>query len=171
MLAIYTNEKGEVLGQKFSKISETAPLGLGWIELALDSNPARIKSALAALQLEPTENPETKITRIGTRVMWTWGKENSLSFLKDEFLISDLLMGVGKEAEQTREFLVQEFSAASNGIRLPRIVRIKKGGQDVFQYELKSFKANVSVKEIAGASGYLTSDHAGVFKEWVELVR
>ena len=171
MLAIYTNEKGEVLGQKVSKITDVAPLGLAWIELGTETNFMKAKTALNDLRLDLSDNPEARLTREGTKVMWTWGKENNISVLKDEFLIADLKIGVGEAVEKQSEYQVQEFSASNGGLRLPKVVRIKKAGKDLYQYELKTFKVNGAVKEVASAAHNFSPDRAGPFKEWVELVR
>ncbi len=161
IIANYTNDADAALGSLTGAMNALHPLGVAWLELELASSTTSFKKAVDELGVAPTEGAETKLTRIGTRPVWSWGEESRIAIEKDEFAVASY-----KNASQL-EFLVDAFTDEIGGVKVPKKVTIKSLDQPLYRYELKTMKMNVSGKVQASA---VSMTDASV-REWVGLVR
>lgn len=165
LVSIYLSPNDEVLGSYEADLKNTHRLGKFWIGVALDSNGARFKKALEELDAIPRERSVAILSRIGTKVVWSWGEDTHIDFYKDEFLAARFQSG---SAQTLDEIFIKEYSSPSAAIRIPKVVSIRSQGQDQFRYELKAMKVNTPSKLTASSE---TTPASPTVQEWTNLVR
>ncbi len=159
----YLGANDEPLGGVETKLREVHRLGKFWMGVALDPNGSRFRQALQELNALPNDKTVAKLSRIGTQVTWSWGEENEIQFLKDEFLAFDYRSG--GEGPNGQELLLKDY--ASSAVRVPRNVFLKLQGKEVYRYELKGMKTNTVLKY----PPTVTAINQPSVKEWTMLVR
>jgi hypothetical protein len=137
--SLYTNEAGEVLSEKNSKLLESHPLGLAWFGLAGDSNVNQVQTILAQLGITAKDDSKVSLTRIQMRPVFEIGETATVKIDKDEFLFS----GYQNDAKDALE--VETFSTGG-AVKLPKTITFKKMDVVIFTYELKAFKLNTPFK-------------------------
>ena len=160
----YLGASDEALGATQTTLENLHRLGKFWFGVALDPNGPRFKKDLEELNAIPHEKSVANLTRIGNKVMWSWGDECTIQFYKDEFLASDYQAGIGDSAE---EIFLKEYTSSGAAVRVPRTVLIKQKGKDDFSFELKALKLNTLTKEPL-VQAPLNSPSVS---EWTALVR
>jgi len=170
---MYLNETGSVIGDGHVKLNEIHPYGLAWYGVGLDSNAARVRGDLQALGITIKDEMGSKLTRLVGRPVWDIGETAILRVEKDQFAFAGLMENSNNEIQ------VLEFTGG--GIPLPRILKFKKDGTDLFSYEMKSFRINIPYKSSFFAShaislsGGASSDSSSIVgqattQEWSSLV-
>ncbi len=139
-------------------------LGKFWLGLGLDPNGARFKDALSELNLVPKENEETKLSRIGTQVTWSYGDDSEVDFLKDEFVPVHYRSEKGAGAD---EVFISDFVPTDLDLKVPKKLMVKLKDKDAYRFELTDFKVNQTV--IKGQQSHPVTQATA--KEWLMLVR
>ncbi len=164
LFASYSGPSDEPWGSHEADPSTLSRLGRFWITAGLDPNGARVKSALSELGVLPEESSESKLTRVGKSIAWTWGEQSRVLFAKDSFLP----IGYSSRPDAGSESIqVESFMLAGNQLQVPKGVQVTAGSAS-YRFEVRSVKVDVPNKSAPFSQG--KTDNAWV-KGWVTLVR
>ncbi len=159
---VVTGSEGALALSRFGRLGELQDSAKAWIVLAYDPQEDRVRSILQKVaSMKPSADSEngTRLVRVDKKIFWSWGTPGKVFIEKDQFVWA------GTELETGLSVMVREQA------RFPRVISVKRDGQERFVYTLRQFKLNTPVKWNTQQQVEPQGTEVETVQDWVQLVR